>query len=221
MASRLFCLAGSAGLKSWRRGRGGLEAGLWLSQGSPRPSVSAVTFRRPLLAGVSVLSKPHLDLHTGQAWVYGPIQHYGGGKGESRTLLASSSSASKEAETKATGSGAKRDGWIRGFDPSPAFSLFSQARTSRGSPSWCGKSGRHQGWAPMQPSRTPGQDLWTGGAAAPPSAAPRPPRHAGRGRGRLRVTRPPRSALQPPQHRAPHGPRRPQSALLLIVRPGR
>lgn len=81
MASRLFCLAGSAGLKSWRRGRGGLEAGLWLSQRSPRPSVSAVTFRRPLLAGVSVLSKPHLDLHTGQAWVYGPIQRYGGGKG--------------------------------------------------------------------------------------------------------------------------------------------
>lgn len=74
----------------------------------------------------------------------------------------------------------------------------------------------------MQPSRAPGQDLWTGGAAAPPSAAPRPPRHAGRGRGRLRVTRPPRGALQPPQqHRAPHGPRRPQSALLLIVCPGK
>lgn len=74
----------------------------------------------------------------------------------------------------------------------------------------------------MQPSRAPGQDLGTGGAAAPPSAAPRPPRHAGCGRGRLGVTRPPRGALQPPpQHRAPHGPRRPQRALLLIVRPGR
>lgn len=40
-------------------------------------------------------------------WAYPALWR---GEGESRTLLASSSSASKEAETKATGSGAKRDG---------------------------------------------------------------------------------------------------------------
>jgi hypothetical protein len=82
--------------QSWNpgaRGRGGLEAGLWLSPRSPRPSMSAVTFRRPWLTGVSIPPKPHLAaLHTGEAWMCGPILLDRG----SRAVLAFSRPASKE-----------------------------------------------------------------------------------------------------------------------------
>lgn len=57
-----------------------------------------------------------------------------------------------------------------------SFSLSPQARTSQGSPSRRGKSGPHQGGVPMQPPpRAPGQDLGTGGAAAPPAPLRRAP----------------------------------------------
>jgi hypothetical protein len=96
--------------------------------------------------------------------------------------------------------------------PHSAHAPGRRAQTFQGS-----RGPRSEGWEPGQvhttgseeegpdlsrARRALGKDLGPGGAAAypppPPPAAPRPPRHAGRGRGRLGVTRPPRGALQPP-----------------------